>query len=334
MSVLAALPVLVESTATALSAPWGPSSTQSLGAAIGALGGVGLALVVAHLAARRPRLDERVAPYLRAPAREISTADRPGPRTPFGTVERLLAPVMADAVRWVERLSSPTADLRRRLVRAGGHVSVERYRVEQVVSAVLGTAAGLTFALLLVAGRGTSVAVALLLVLVGAIVGLVARDQILAQRVQARERAILLELPTLAELLALSVGAGEGVRASLERVATISSGPLSEEFRTLVSATHAGLLLPDALEQLANRTGVAELTRFAEGIAIAVERGTPLADVLRAQAKDVREAGRRALMETGGRKEVAMMVPVVFLILPITVVFAVFPGLWALRLDM
>ena len=59
---------------------------------------------------------------------------------------------------------------------------------------------------------------------------------------------------------------------------------------------------------------------------VAVERGTPLAEVLRAQAQDVREAGRRALMEAGGRKEIAMMVPVVFLVLPVTVLFAVFPG--------
>ena len=36
-------------------------------------------------------------------------------------------------------------------------------------------------------------------------------------------------------------------------------------------------------------------------------------------------------MEAGGRKEVLMMVPVVFLILPVTVLFAVFPGLWVLR---
>ena len=60
---------------------------------------------------------------------------------------------------------------------------------------------------------------------------------------------------------------------------------------------------------------------------IAIERGTPLADVLRAQAVDVRETGKRALLEAGGKKEIAMMVPVVFLVLPITVVFALFPGL-------
>jgi tight adherence protein C len=68
------------------------------------------------------------------------------------------------------------------------------------------------------------------------------------------------------------------------------------------------------------------LARFVDGVAIAVERGTPLAEVLRAQAVDVREAGKRSLLEAGGRKEIAMMVPVVFLVLPITVLFALFPG--------
>jgi tight adherence protein C len=37
-------------------------------------------------------------------------------------------------------------------------------------------------------------------------------------------------------------------------------------------------------------------------------------------------------MESGGRKEVLMMVPVVFLILPVTVVFAVFPSLLTLQI--
>jgi tight adherence protein C len=57
-----------------------------------------------------------------------------------------------------------------------------------------------------------------------------------------------------------------------------------------------------------------------------------LVDVLHAQAADVREATRRGLIEAGGRKEVAMMIPVVFLILPVTVVFAFFPGYVGLHL--
>ena len=89
----------------------------------------------------------------------------------------------------------------------------------------------------------------------------------------------------------------------------------------------AGSSLVTALDGIANRTSLPALARFCEGVAIAVERGTPLAEVLRAQAVDVREAGRRALLEAGGRKEIAMMVPVVFLVLPVTVLFALFPGL-------
>ncbi len=52
--------------------------------------------------------------------------------------------------------------------------------------------------------------------------------------------------------------------------------------------------------------------------------------MLRAQAADVREFGKRALLEVGGRKEISMMVPVVFLLLPVTVLFALYPGLLTL----
>jgi tight adherence protein C len=66
--------------------------------------------------------------------------------------------------------------------------------------------------------------------------------------------------------------------------------------------------------------------RFVDGMVVAIERGTPLSDVLRAQAVDAREARKRQLLEAGGRKEIAMMLPVVFLVLPTTVVFALYPG--------
>ena len=55
--------------------------------------------------------------------------------------------------------------------------------------------------------------------------------------------------------------------------------------------------------------------------------------MLRAQAQDVREAGRRAVMDAGGKKEIAMMVPVVFLVLPVTVLFAIYPGITFLRFN-
>ena len=161
---------------------------------------------------------------------------------------------------------------------------------------------------------------------VGLGLGVTGADYLLSRRAARREARMLAEFPTVAELLALAVGAGEGAVGALDRVCRLSHGELAGELRRCLADARAGANLPTALQGLADRTGLASLRRFVDGVVIAVERGTPLADVLRAQAQDVREEGRRALMEAGGRKEIAMMVPVVFLILPVTVLFAVFPG--------
>lgn len=308
-------------------------SPALVGALIGAVGGIGLALVWWRLAARRITLDERLAPYLRAQHSSSGLLRAPVVHTPFPTLERLIAPVMQDALRLVTRLGSPASELRRRLARAGRSESVEEFRAAQVVWGVIGLAVGLVLSLALAASRGSSPVVLLGLVLVCALTAVLARDYLLTRQVTRREGVILAELPTVAELLALAVGAGEGPVGALERVVATTRGQLAVELGHTLADARSGTPLTVALERLADRTGVPGLTRFAEGVAVAVERGTPLADVLRAQAQDVREAGRRALMETGGRKEVAMMVPVVFLILPVTVVFAVFPSLAVLSLS-
>ncbi len=111
-----------------------------------------------------------------------------------------------------------------------------------------------------------------------------------------------------------------------------SRGELSSDLGVVLADIRTGTPVGIALDGLARRSGLPVVARFAEGLAIAIERGTPLAGVLHAQAVDVREAGRRALIESGARKEIAMMVPVVFLVLPVTVVFAFWPGVVGLHL--
>ena len=148
-----------------------------------------------------------------------------------------------------------------------------------------------------------------------------------ALRLVATQGHQAVTMDAVADLLALSVGAGEGPVAALERVTRISDGELSAELRRALNDARTGSGLVGALDALAERTGLVPLARFADAVVVAVERGTPLADVLRAQAVDVREARQRALMEVGGRKEIAMMIPVVFLVLPVTVLFALYPGL-------
>ncbi|SFK29386.1 type II secretion system F family protein [Cellulomonas sp. KH9] len=304
-----------------------------VGALVGLLLGTGLALVVLRLGARRITLDQRVGPYLRT--RGTSSLLRAeAARGAWATVERLVAPFLADGVRLVARWGSPTAEVRRRLARAGRRETVEQLRAQQVVSGVVGLAVGLLTAVAIAAGRGAPVVPLVALVAVGGLVGALVPDWLLGRQVARREARLLAQMPTVTELLALAVSAGEGATGALERVVRQTHGELADELARTLADARAGAPLTGALQALADRTGLPALARFAEGVAVAVERGSPLADVLRAQAQDVREEGRRALMQTGGRKEVLMMVPVVFLILPVTVLFAVFPSAVVLRVGL
>ena len=303
------------------------------GAAAGALFSVGVILIVRGVPVnRRPGLDARLAPYLRdtiAPSRLLASMPRNQTR-----LSTLLAPLMGDLARRVDRIMGGSASVRRRLQRAGLPPDVEGFRGEQVVWGALGGAVGSALGLLAILARGASVMPVVLLVVASVLLGVIGRDQWLSRQARLREQLMLAEFPTVAELLALAVSAGEGATGALDRVCRLSRGELSIELGRCLADARAGANLPTALQGLADRTGLVSLTRFVDGMVIAAERGTPLAEVLRAQAQDVREAGRRAVMEAGGRKEIAMMIPVVFLVLPVTVPFAVFPGFAFLRLTM
>jgi len=280
------------------------------GAFIGGMLALGVALSLAGLPiSRRPGLEARLAPYLRdtpRPSRLLAIRrDRGTPLT------HLLRPVLDDLGRVVERVLGGAASVRRRQQRAGMRADLESFRAEQVVWGVVGGLAGIAFAALVWVRRGGSVVPSVLMVACAVGAGIVLRDQMLSRAATKREERMLQEFPTVAELLALAVGAGEGAIGALERVCRLSHGELSTELRTCLSDARAGANLPAALQGLADRTGLVSLARFVDGIVVAVERGTPLAQVLRSQAQDVREAGRRAVMEAGGKKEIAMMVPVV-----------------------
>src|SRR5699024_1671276 len=78
------------------------------------------------------------------------------------------------------------------------------------------------------------------------------------------------EFPTVADLLALAVAAGESPIAAMERVARTSTGALPEEFATTVADIRAGTSVAQALTSLGSRTPLTSLGRFGEGVAIAI----------------------------------------------------------------
>jgi tight adherence protein C len=322
MSPASLIDIVLESTGPRLS-----------GAVIGLLLGAGLFLLVLGNPLTRPRdLAARVDPYLR---RDRGSALLEGHTdTPRRTaaLRSMLGPVTASVLGILERITGGQEQLERRLRLAGRRSGAEAFRVEQVLMGIAGFVIGTAIAVAAVALKGSNPLLGLVIVVLCTVLGVVARDQLLQTEVSRRAARMAREFPTVADLLALAVAAGESPLAAMERVARTSRGALPDELAATVAEVRAGATVSQALLSLGSRTPLESLARFGEGVAIAIERGTPLADVLRAQAQDAREASKRDLMEIAGRHEIAMLVPVVFFVMPLVIVIAVFPGIAVLDL--
>jgi len=303
-----------------------------LGAALGLAFGAGLLLAVLCSPPLRPiRLSDRIAPYLAETPAPSRLLGRSGAAPRGNALRRLLGPATSHTVRWLDRLVGGSESVRRRLGGLGSTISVEEFRIEQVVWGALGLVGGVLTLTVLTALRGAVDPVLIAgAALIGGIGGVLARDWWLSRQLARREAAMLAEFPVIADLLALAVVAGESPIDALQRVCRLTTGELTRDLRRALDDARTGMPITRALTALAQRSTLDPFARFVQGLVVAIDRGTPLAGVLRAQATDVRESAKRALLEAGGQKELQMMVPVVFLILPVTVLFALYPGLLTL----
>jgi tight adherence protein C len=301
---------------------------------VGVLLGVGLWLVIFRSPFMRAvTLSQRIEPQLKSQNLE-SRLLHAGEHnvTPFGPLERILRPMVRDGLAALGRLNPASKTTARRLAQAGISKSPVDFRAEQLLWAAAGFAISIVFIVLGAASGRFNPLLAVVAVLGSAIGGFMFRDYWLGAQIRRRESRMMAEFPSLAELMALAVSAGESATGALDRVCRSAKGELTKEFSKILAETRAGKPLIQALQEFSARTDLTPLVRFVDGIVVAVERGTPLADVLRAQAQDVRDTAKRDLMEAAGKKEIAMMVPLVFGVLPLTVVFAVFPGIAAISL--
>jgi tight adherence protein C len=275
-----------------------------------------------------PPLRERVLPYLGS-TQHLWQSERTSvgsawlPRWATSGVE-----VLATRLAWV---TGGDSSVQRRLDALGPQHTVEQFRLEQVLWG-MGSALMTAVLVALRGGVGGRLPSSLLLLALAASAGVIARDQALTRNVKRRLDHLRAELPTVIEMLAMTVGAGSSLAAALERVSNAGHGVVAGELSRVLDDTRVGLALVPALQRMASRNELNEMGRFVDAVVVAVERGTPLADVLSSQAADAREAGRRALIEAGGRKEIGMMIPVVFLVLPLSVLFVLFPGFYGLSL--
>ena len=219
----------------------------------------------------------------------------------------------------------------KRLRQSGSSASVERFRGEQLAWAAAGFVAGAALALAVPTFATLPTVVRLSLPVIAAALGALIRDQLLQRRARRRLARVSAELPTVLEFLTLSLTAGEGMFDAIRRVATTGSGELPTEFARVVASVGTGVPLGSALVDLRDGLDHPALSRAIDQVLGALERGAPLAAVLRAQAGDARDEAKRTIIELAGRKEIAMLVPLIFMILPVTVAFALFPGYLVLQ---
>lgn len=314
------------------------SGPVALGLALGAVLGIGLWSLVSLIPRlNRPRLLYRVAPYLidvSPGARELLATRS---TTPLPVIGVVLAPVLDRLRRVLGTVLGGTETIGLRLrqsgsVQSGSVQSVEAFRSRQLVFATVGCVAGACAAVAIARAQSVPIPAQLGIVLLGGVMGIVLCDGLLKRAAKARLSRMTDELPTVLEFLTLSLSAGEGVPDAVRRIVRVSRGELAIELAAMMAAVGTGIPFAFALRTLAGELRLEPFSRAADQIIGALDRGTPLAEVLRAQAHDARDEAKRRLLESAGKKEVAMLVPLVFLILPVTIVFAIFPGIFVLQL--
>ena len=281
----------------------------------------------------RPRLIHRVAPYLVDVSEGARQFMNRQPANPLPVLGSLFGPLVERLRALVWPLGS-SAVIELRLKQAGSALSGEAFRARQMLWTLGGVTLGILLSLTVSRINQVPLVVNMVMVLLLGVAGFVARDFLLQRAARARLARMTSELPIVLEFLTLSLSAGEGILDSIRRVARTSGGELSAELAGLVAEVNSGAPLSETLTLLAGRLRLPGFSRCAEQVVGALERGTPLAEVLRAQAQDAREEAKRELIEVAGKKEVAMMVPLVFLILPVTILFAIFPGIFVLQVGL
>ena len=146
---------------------------------------------------------------------------------------------------------------------------------------------------------------------------------------KARE-LIELEFPSVVELFAILLAGSMSPATALLRISERTTGEFASVLRDSVSEIQDGANFSQALDVVSSRVKSPMVRRFCDSLTIAIERGSPLLDVVHRQVEEVRQQQRSKLLESAGKAEIGLMIPVVFLILPVSVLFALWPSYFAL----
>src|SRR5215203_4461803 len=209
--------------------------------------------------------------------------------------------------------------LRLRLVQAG-------YRREEALTIFCGIR--VSFALLLFGVFSTSAVTRpnLTLALGGLGFGYILPGMILARKAKARAHRIRLALADMLDLLVVSVEAGLGLDQAISRVGTelaFAYPELSDELRLINLELRAGKARAEALRNLADRTGVDDLSSLVTMLIQTDKFGTSVAQSLRVYSETLRTKRRQRAEEAAAKTGVKMVFPLVV---------CIFPAIWVITI--
>lgn len=218
--------------------------------------------------------------------------------------------------------------VRARLIQLGRENEYENFRIHQFSWSLV--AVGVLFVMVMLAS--TSLLFALFISGSSGIGAYLFIDRKLSKDVARYRRGIESEFASIIEMLTLALSAGETPLSALTRISQRCHGFLATEFVQVVDSVRSGKSFYESLDALGCRVDSVLIRRFVDSLVTAMVRGAPLVDVLQRHAAEARQNQRNILMDKAGKAEMSMMVPVVFLILPISVLFALWPSLTHLSL--
>lgn len=134
--------------------------------------------------------------------------------------------------------------------------------------------------------------------------------------ISRRRGSIEKELPDLLDLMVISIEAGLGFDAALQKVVQKSTGPLAQEFNLCLQEMRMGKTRKDALKDLAKRNDEGELAAFVGAIIQADQLGVSIGNVLRLQAEQMRVKRKQQVEEKAMKAPVKMLIPMVLFIFP------------------
>lgn len=145
-------------------------------------------------------------------------------------------------------------------------------------------------------------------------------------KIQARQKAVIKQLPDAMDLLTITVEAGMGFDGALQKVADKWDNEISRAFGRVTREIQIGVLRRVALKNMSDNVDVADMTSLVAAIIQAEQLGVSIAKVLRVQSKQMRIKRSQRAEAEANKAPIKMLFPMVFLIFPALFVVLLAPA--------